>query len=274
MVRPDGPTTGGDAVMSSASMTHGDFSELAATYASYRPGYGPDAIRLVLGAMARTADTLDAVDVGAGTGIWTRQMQGAGIRRVTAVEPNDAMRQAGEQTSAGWSIDWRKGSAEMTGMPDGSADLLTMASSFHWADFAIALAEFRRVLRPDGWFAALWNTRYLDRSPLLLEIEAELMRLVPDLKRVSSGCSAFTDRLVDRFMEAEGWGDPVYAECYHTERMSPERYVGAWRSVNDVQVQAGPKRFAAFIEFIERRLADVPVLDCQYRTRIWMVPRR
>ncbi len=260
--------------MTSAGMAHGDFSTLASSYASHRPGYGPDAIRLVLGAMSRPAAELDVADVGAGTGIWTRQLQGTGFRRVTAIEPNDAMRQAGEETSGGLPIEWRKGSAENTGMPDASADLLTMASSFHWADFPTALAEFRRVLRPDGWFTALWNTRYLDRSPLLLEIEAELKRLVPDMKRVSSGSSEFTSGLVDRFMDADGWGDPIYAECYHTEHMSRDRYVGAWRSVNDVQVQAGPERFAAFIDFIERRLADIPTLDCQYRTRTWLVPRR
>lgn len=260
--------------MTGPILTHGDFSGLATAYASHRPGYGPDAVRLILGAAARPAAVLDAVDVGAGTGIWTRQLQAAGFRRVTAVEPNDAMRRAGEETSAGLPIEWLRGSAEATGLPGGSADLLTMASSFHWADFPAALAEFRRVLRPEGWFAALWNTRFLDRSPLLLEIEAELRRLVPELKRVSSGTSAFTGGLVERLMVAEGWGDPIYAECYHTERMSRERYVGAWRSVNDVQVQAGPERFAAFIAFIERRLADSPALDCQYRTRIWMVQRR
>lgn len=266
--------TGGDADMTVAGMAHGDFSTLASKYASHRPGYGPDAIRLILGAMSRPAIELDAVDVGAGTGIWTRQLHAAGFRRVTAVEPNDAMRLAGQETSAGLPIEWRKGSAEVTGMPDASADLLTMASSFHWADFPTALVEFRRVLRPNGWFAALWNTRYLERSPVLLEIEAELKRLVPDLKRVSSGSSEFTAGLIGRLMEADGWGDPIYAECYHTERMSPERYLGAWRSVNDVQVQAGPERFAAFIAFIERRLAPVPFLDCQYRTRTWLVQKR
>lgn len=259
--------------MTTAPMAHGDFSGLATAYAAHRPGYGPDAVRLMLGVLGRPAAALDATDVGAGTGIWTRQLHHAGFRQVAAVEPNDAMRQAGEATSAGLDIAWHRGSAEATGLPGGCADLLTMASSFHWADFPVALAEFRRVLRPQGWFAALWNTRYLDRSPLLLEIEAELKRLVPELKRVSSGTSEFTGGLVERLMAADGWGDPVYAECYHTEAMSRDRYIGAWRSVNDVQVQAGPERFAAFIDLVERRLAAVPTLDCRYRTRIWMVQR-
>jgi len=260
--------------MTLGKLVHGDFSGLASSYASHRPGYGPHAIPLILGAIGRPAAELDAADVGAGTGIWTRQIQEAGFRRVTGVEPNDEMRRAGQETSANRAIEWKAGSAEHTGLADASADLLTMASSFHWADFAAALAEFRRVLRPDGWFAALWNTRYLDRSPLLLEIEAELKRLVPDMKRVSSGTSAFTNDLVIRLMDAEGWADPIYAECYHVERMSRERYLGAWHSVNDVQVQAGPERFAAFIRFVEKRLAEHPFLDCCYRTRIWLIQRR
>lgn len=260
--------------MTSVAIAHGDFSTLAADYAAHRPGYSPQAVRLLLGALGRPATALDAADVGAGTGIWTRQLQEAGFRGVTAVEPNDAMRQAGVATSAGLPIAWRAGSAERTGLPNASADLLTMASSFHWADFPVALAEFRRVLRPQGWFAALWNTRYLDDSPLLLEIEAELKRLVPELKRVSSGTSDFTAGLIGRLMAAEGWGEPAYAECYHTERMTRDRYIGAWRSVNDIRVQAGPERFAAFIDCIERKLDGVAELDCRYRTRMWMVRRR
>ncbi len=259
--------------MTRDNLVHGDFSGLASSYASHRPGYSPHAIRLVLGAMERPAAELDVADVGAGTGIWTRQLQDAGFRQVTAVEPNAEMRQAGRETSAGRPIEWRKGSAEATGLDHASVDLLTMASSFHWADFSVALAEFRRALRPAGWFGAPWNTRYLDRSPILLEIEAELKRLVPDMQRVSSGNSAFTDKLIARFMDADGWGDPVYAECFHVERMSRDRYIGAWRSVNDVQVQAGPERFATFIDFIEKHLSDQPFLDCQYRTRIWLIQR-
>ena len=260
--------------MTQSNLVHGDFSGLAASYASHLPGYGPHAIPLIVGATGRPAAGLDAADVGAGTGIWTRQLQDAGFRHVVAVEPNDEMRRAGQETSADRPIEWRAGSAERTGLAESSVDLLSMASSFHWADFHPALAEFRWVLRPDGWFAALWNTRYLDRSPLLLEVEAELKRLVPGMKRVSSGNSAFTDELVPRLMDAEGWGDPVYAECYHVERMTRARYVGAWRSVNNVQVQAGPERFAAFIDFIEKRLQDHPTLDCHYRTRIWLIQRR
>lgn len=254
-------------------LAHGDFTKLASNYGAYRPGYGPDAIRLITGAMARPIDEVDVADIGAGTGIWTRQIHAAGARAVIAIEPNDEMRKIGWNSSAGLPIRWQVGTAEDTGLLRDSAMLLTMASSFHWADFPLALAEFRRVLSPGGWFVALWNTRNLDESPLLIGIEAELKRLVPELSRISSGNSSFTNGLTSRLMQADGWGEPIYAECFHTEPMSVERYIGVWRSVNDVQVQAGPKRFSAFIHEIRERLSDTEVVKCQYRTRIWMVQK-
>lgn len=158
-------------------------------------------------------------------------------------------------------------------MRDGWADLLTIASSFRRADFPTALAEFRRVLRRDGWFVALWNTRYPDRCSLLLEIEAELRRIVPDLRRVSSGVSAFADRLTTCLMDAKGWSNPVYAERFQIEKMARERYLGVWRSVYDVQVQAEPKSFEQFTSLIWGLLIDIPALDCLHRTRRWIVRR-
>jgi SAM-dependent methyltransferase len=41
-------------------------------------------------------------------------------------------------------------------LADGSADLVTVAQAWHWFDHERAVAEFRRVLRPDG-VVALWT---------------------------------------------------------------------------------------------------------------------
>ena len=64
--------------------------------------------------------------------------------------------------------------------------MVCMASSFHWPNFAAAVREFSRILKPGGLFMALWNTRCYESNPLLAEIEGFLHKLVPDIKRVSS----------------------------------------------------------------------------------------
>ena len=51
------------------------------------------------------------------------------------------------------------GVAEATGLPDASADAVTVAQAFHWFDGPRALAEIHRVLRPGGVLALIWNRR-------------------------------------------------------------------------------------------------------------------
>ena len=255
------------------TMKAGDFSDLAEDYATFRPGYSPEVCRALLSLTGKKPSDIGAADVGAGTGIWTRTLYNAGCREMIAVEPNNAMRSKGMQQSEDLAIKWVQGSGEATKQESSSHDLLTMASSFHWTDFSAALAEFYRVLQPGGWFAALWNPRFIEASPLLVEIEQKLFEMVPDLKRVSSGRSEFTSSLSERLMAAPNWAMPVYLESYHIEPMSCERYIGIWRSVNDVQQQAGPKRFAQFLDYVQDRLSDVEEIEAASVTRAWAVQR-
>jgi SAM-dependent methyltransferase len=64
------------------------------------------------------------------------------------------------------------GVAEATGLPDASADAVTVAQAFHWFDGPRALAEIHRVLRPGGLLALLWNRR---------DTSDELQRRITDL---------------------------------------------------------------------------------------------
>ena len=159
--------------------------------------------------------SIDAADIGAGTGIWTRMLAARGLHSVVAVEPNDDMRGQGIETSRGTDIVWRKGSAEATGLPDGSADLVSMASSLHWADFDKACDEFHRILRPGGVFVALWNPRFIEANPLLVEIEAQIARLKPDIRRVSSGRSGITERLTEMLSAKPQFAEVLYLEGRH-----------------------------------------------------------
>lgn len=254
-------------------MKHGDFTGLAGNYARFRPGYAPQVATAILGYLGLDPATVDAVDVGAGTGIWTRTLAARGLRSVTAVEPNDDMREQGIETSKNTGVAWHKGSAEVTGRPDGSADLLSMASSFHWADFEKACAEFHRVLRPNGVFVALWNPRYIEANPLLVEIEDQIAKLKPDIRRVSSGRSGLTERLTDLLSAAPQFSEVLYLEGRHSAQQTPEQYIGAWRSVNDLQVQLGPDLFQKFLGYVEERTKGLEAIETTFLTRAWVARR-
>jgi ubiquinone/menaquinone biosynthesis C-methylase UbiE len=252
----------------------GDFTGLAKDYSQHRPDYCPSVLKALLGLLGKPTSEVDFVDVGAGTGIWTRMVHDAGVRSAKAVEPNDDMRNNGISDSQHTSVRWLAGSAEATGLPAGSADWLSMASSFHWANFDTATQEFHRVLRPGGRFTALWNPRMIEVNPLLVEIEAHLDTLRPNIKRVSSGRSGITETLTDQLWASHCFEDVVYLEGRHIIEMTPERYLGAWRSVNDLRVQLGPEKFDAFLDFVRKRIAGLKVIEATYLTRSWSARRK
>jgi len=194
--------------------------------------------------------------------------------QVTAVEPNDAMREAGMKQNGSLPITWLKGSAEITNLPTNSFDAVCMASSFHWANFDTAIEEFCRILRPGGMFIALWNPRKYESNPVLLDIEETLKEMVPNLKRLSSGRSEFCANLFDRFASHPSFEDVVYIEGRHVEQQSHERYIGLWESVNDIRVQAGEAVFSQFLDTIREKIAPLPYINAEYTTRAWIAKRK
>ena len=97
------------------------------------------------------------VDVGSGTGLSTA-IWGERAQRVIGIEPNADMRKVAvrkvEDHPYTAHIEYREGLAHQTGLPDGCADIVTAAQSFHWMEPTSTLAEIARILRPGGLFAA------------------------------------------------------------------------------------------------------------------------
>ena len=127
----------------------GDFTGLADDYSQNRPDYSSAVLNALLGLIGKPMSEVDFVDVGAGTGIWTRMVYEAGITSATAIEPNDDMRIKGIRDCQHTKIRWLAGNAETTFLHNESVDWLTMASSFHWVNFAKATHEFQILNRHD-----------------------------------------------------------------------------------------------------------------------------
>jgi len=160
------------------------FSDRVAEYVRYRPDYPAAMLAWLQDTFGVTPDWLVA-DIGAGTGISSKLFLDGGYR-VIAVEPNAPMREAAES----WLGDEPRfqavdGRATATGLADASVDLITVAQAFHWFDHAAARDEFRRILRPGGLVAIIWNSRRLVGTPFLEGYEALLKQYGTDYTSVA-----------------------------------------------------------------------------------------
>jgi len=159
------------------------FSSRVDDYVRHRPGYPAAAVE-TLRQFAGLVPGCVVADIGAGTGIFSRLLLEAGAR-VCAIEPNAAMRAALASTApAAPHLTVSAGSAESTGLPDDSVDLITAAQAFHWFVPDQARLEFARILKPDGRVALVWNNRLDAASPFLVEYDQLLHRFATDYATV------------------------------------------------------------------------------------------
>jgi ubiquinone/menaquinone biosynthesis C-methylase UbiE len=251
-------------------MKQGDFTKLAKDYVN-RPGYSYPLFDFILTKVKSQFGSLSPVaDVGAGTGKLTEILQELGCKGF-AVEPNDSMREEGSKLVGTSGFSWRKGSGEETGLENQSVHFVTMASSFHWTDPKKSIPEFSRILKPGGYLTVTWNPRDLERNELQKKIDAKIKEMVPSLNRVSSGAKGYTEHLDKTLVESGHFTDLVYMEAAHDLEMTPDRYLGVWRSVNDIQAQAGAEGFEKIMQMIEKEISGMKSIVVPYKTRAWTV---
>jgi SAM-dependent methyltransferase len=175
----------------------GRFSNRVQDYVKYRPSYPAALVEHLRNTGALRAGSIVA-DVGSGTGLLTELFLKAG-NQVIGVEPNAEMRAAGEEFLRAYpNFQSTSGQAEQTGLPPASVDLVAAGQAFHWFDRDRTKAEFRRILRPGGHVALIWNERVVERSPFLQAYEDLLHRYSEDYKDVDHR-RRITDDVINAF---------------------------------------------------------------------------
>jgi SAM-dependent methyltransferase len=159
------------------------FSERVEAYLTGRPRYPSAIVDHLVQRGALPAGGIVA-DIGVGTGLSADPFLAAG-HRVIGVEPNGPMRTAGAEYLARYpAYIGRDGTADATGLPDASVDLVIAAQAFHWFDAARFRAESLRILKPGGWAALIWNDRDVTGSRFLAGYEALLVEYGNDYRTI------------------------------------------------------------------------------------------
>ncbi len=188
------------------------FTRAAQSYERGRPDY-PQPIQYWLSRTLALRPGHIVLDLGAGTGKFTRLLPGTGAS-VMAVEPVAGML---KQLSSGLpGVLALAATAQKLPFKRAVADVVTCAQAFHWFAGTAALEEIHRVLKPEGKLGLVWNVR--DESVPWVAAISALMR------PYESG--------VPRFITGQ-WRRPFSGELFTDleETCFPFEHIGSPRAV-------------------------------------------
>jgi SAM-dependent methyltransferase len=241
------------------------FSDRVDDYVRYRPQYPGELIATLRKEIALEPSWVIA-DVGSGTGISSEPFLKHG-NVVFGVEPNREMRRAAGQLLARYAgFKNQEGSAEATGLPDRSVDLVIAGQAFHWFDPARTRAEFRRILRSDGWIVLFWNSRRTDASPFLREYEELLLRHGTDYRQVRH--ERVTAGLTEEFFQ----GNCRRLALANEQRLDYEGLKGRLLSSSYTPANGDPtrERMLEDLDRLFRRHAESGRVTMLYETELWI----
>ncbi|HTB84477.1 MAG TPA: class I SAM-dependent methyltransferase [Candidatus Sulfotelmatobacter sp.] len=127
---------------------HDHFSGVANRYADFRPHY-PAAIFDYLATLVPAGATV--WDCACGNGQATHDL----ASRYATVIATDASKEQIASATPNPKVKFQVATAEASGLPDHSVELVTVAQAIHWFNLERFYAEVRRVLKPGG-VLAVW----------------------------------------------------------------------------------------------------------------------
>jgi SAM-dependent methyltransferase len=140
------------------------FGDDPANYDAARPGY-PDWVWRMLEDECGVGTGSAAFEIGAGTGKATGQLLALGAAPLVAIEPDVRLADFLRAAFPTPALTVTSQIFEDAELPELAFDLGLSATAFHWLDEDAALAKIARLLKPGGWWAALWNVYGDDAYP-------------------------------------------------------------------------------------------------------------
>ncbi|MCA9965387.1 MAG: class I SAM-dependent methyltransferase [Anaerolineales bacterium] len=236
----------------------GDFSHIASDYARFQPEYATAVLQDLLHHVGAPAPDFVAADIGAGTGIWSRQLQAAGVR-CFCIEPNEPMRQLGAAQANETAV-WLNGTAEDTTLPTASVNWITVAAAFHWLHHDRAMAEFARILKPKGYLTLLRHPLAKEQDGVVTAVSDCIDSYLPAKPPKEKKHQQATETL----QANPAFGNLHYLEAQHLHPLNTAAYLAVVASL--------PQATHLFAK-LQLLLKATSQLTIAYQTQAWTVQK-
>ena len=158
------------------------FTQTVQDYVKINPFYLEDVLRFLVDECQLSKHRTIA-GIGTGTGFVSRLLLEYG-NVVYGVEANPLMRDTMiEEFRRYPSFSGVDGTAENTSLDNKSIDIIMAGTAFHWFDLEKTKAEFKRVLKPQGWVLLIWNVRNPFKTDFLIDYENYILKHGKDFRK-------------------------------------------------------------------------------------------
>lgn len=199
------------------------FKGFADRYAGSRPDYPERLLRTLVQAIVEQPPPAGGlvVDIGSGTGIFTRQLRAllpVSIS-IVGIEPaSDMRRNAADISDVSAGVTYCDGTAEKLPISTASARAVVAATAAHWFDRPAFYSEAHRVLLPSGTLAIVEYVRDDENSPAAAAVVEFLARY--------GGPRAYARPDYATELRRAGFGGFAHVIEPVTLRLTPEAFLG------------------------------------------------
>ncbi|BAY07074.1 class I SAM-dependent methyltransferase [Calothrix sp. NIES-2098] len=244
-----------------------DFGITANDYAKHRAGF-PNSLFDRLSKYGIGLPGQNIVDLGTGTGTLARGFATRGAK-VIGIDPSVSLVEQAKQLdqAAQVQVEYRIATAENTGLPDASVDVVTAGQCWHWFDRPRAVQEVKRILRADGYIAIA----HFDWIPLkanVVEATEKLIEAHNPQWKMGGGSGLHPQWLQDTaeggFQEIQTFSYDIFVPYTHEDwrgRIRASAGVGA--SLTTEQVEVFDQELATLLQ----EKYPTPILQVHHR--VW-----